>query len=524
MVQAPRLRLLLVSLWLWQPLFGAERPNILFCISDDQSWPHASAYGCTWVKTPAFDRVAKEGLLFNRCYTPNAKCAPSRACILTGRNSWQLEEACNHWCYFPAKFPSVMEILREQGYHVGFTTKGWAPGVAKDADGKLRELTGKRYNAKRQKPPTGAISSSDYAGNFEDFLADNAESKPWMFWYGSVEPHRRYTHQSGVKKGGKKLSDLDGEVFKFWPDTEAVRHDMLDYALEVEHFDDHLTRMLKLLDEKGLAQNTIVIVTADNGMPFPRIKGQEYELSNHLPLAIRWPQGILKSGRVIEDYVSFIDFTPTFLEVAAIKNGQSRMAPVTGRSLSDIFRSEKSGQVNAARDHVLIGKERHDIGRPMDQGYPIRGLVKDDLLYLHNFEPDRWPQGNPVTGYLNCDGGATKTELLRLFRAGTDRSFWLSSFGRRPTEELYNVAKDPECVENLAATPDYSERVSAMREELFAKLRAQGDPRMVGKKDYFEKMPYADGRGRGFYERTMKGNRPRAGWVNEGDFEKSDPK
>ena len=76
-----------------------RRPNILFAIADDASFPHMGAYGCTWVKTPAFDRVAREGLLFNNAYTPNAKCAPSRACVLTGRNSWQLREAANHWCH-----------------------------------------------------------------------------------------------------------------------------------------------------------------------------------------------------------------------------------------------------------------------------------------------------------------------------------------------------------------------------------------------------------------------------------------
>ena len=107
------------------------KPNILLAIADDWSWPHAGAYGCTWVKTPAFDRVAREGLLFARGYTPNAKCAPSRACLLTGRNSWQLEEAANHWCYFPEKFKSVFAALAEGGYITGHTAKGWGPGVTK---------------------------------------------------------------------------------------------------------------------------------------------------------------------------------------------------------------------------------------------------------------------------------------------------------------------------------------------------------------------------------------------------------
>jgi len=105
----------------------ASRPNILFAIADDMG--HAGAYGTPWVRTPNFDRLAKQGVLFLNAYTPNAKCSPSRACILTGRNPWQLEAAANHWPYYPAKFKSCMEALADGGYFVGFTGKAWAPGV-----------------------------------------------------------------------------------------------------------------------------------------------------------------------------------------------------------------------------------------------------------------------------------------------------------------------------------------------------------------------------------------------------------
>ena len=169
---------------------NADKPNILFAIADDLSFPHMGAYGTEWIQTPAFDRVARNGLLFNRCYTPNAKCAPSRACLLTGRNSWQLEEAANHWCYFPAKFTSYVEVLGEHGYATGMTGKGWAPGVALDADGKRRQMTGKPFSKRKAKPPTSAISNNDYAKNFSDFLDAVPEDEPFCFWYGATEPHR----------------------------------------------------------------------------------------------------------------------------------------------------------------------------------------------------------------------------------------------------------------------------------------------------------------------------------------------
>ena len=120
----------------------------------------------------------------------------------------------------------------------------------------------------------------------------------------------------------------------------------------------------------------MVVVTSDNGMPFPRAKGNAYEVSNHMPLAVMWPKGIKSPGRVVDDYVSFIDFAPTFLELAGMEAEAVGMQPTAGRSLMDVILSEESGQVNPARDHVLIGKERHDIGRPDDLGYPIRGIIK----------------------------------------------------------------------------------------------------------------------------------------------------
>src|SRR5438105_58443 len=135
------------------------QPNILFAIADDWGFPHASAYGTTWVKTPAFDRVARDGILFTRAYTPNAKCAPSRACILTGRNSWQLKEAANHICFFPAEFKGWAEALPEHGWFVGHTQKGWGPGVADDVNGNPRLMTGKAFNARKTKPPTTGISN-----------------------------------------------------------------------------------------------------------------------------------------------------------------------------------------------------------------------------------------------------------------------------------------------------------------------------------------------------------------------------
>ena len=497
------------------------KPNILFCIMDDAS-PHMGAYGCKWVKTPAFDRLAKEGVLFTNAYTPNAKCAPSRASVLTGRNSWQLEEAANHVNNFPAKFKSFPEVLRENGYATALTGKGWGPGNPGLKDGKERLLIGDEWNNIKMKRWAKGMSSDDYTANFNAFLDSNKEGQPWFFWFGAREPHRGYEYQSGVKYGNKKLSDID-TVPAFWPDNEIVRNDMLDYALEVEYVDAHLGRMLETLEKRGLLENTIIVMTSDHGMPFPRCKAQEYEYSNHVPMAIRWPKGIKSPGRTVKDMVSFIDIAPTFLELAGIPIEKSGMQPSPGKSLTDIFNSSKDGQVNAKRDIVLIGKERHDYSRPINQGFPIRGIVSNDYLYLYNYDITLWPAGNPEIGYLDIDGSPTKTEILRQFRSGENKFYWKLSMGKRDAyEEFFKVTKDAECMSNLASKPEYSALKQKMKTRMESMLKQQQDPRMFGKGDIFNSYGYSEEKAWNYYERFMKGEFTikNTGWVNPGDEEK----
>jgi hypothetical protein len=195
------------------------------------------------------------------------------------------------------------------------------------------------------------------------------------------------------------------------------------------------------------------------------------------------------------------------------------MQLAAGRSLRDLFASSASGKASPIRDHVLIGQERHDVGRPHDWGYPIRGIVKNDVLYLRNYEPARWPACNPETGYLNCDGGATKTVVLDGRTTSPDGlRHWQLCFGKRPAEELYDLKSDPDCVKNLADDPARQKIKEELSSQMAAELNAQEDPRMFGRGSVFEEYAYADAGLRGFYERYMSGEKLRAGWVNPSDF------
>lgn len=490
-------------------------PNILFVIADDWGM-HAGIYGTKWIETPAFDDLARNGLLFRNAYTPMAKCAPSRSILLTGRHLWQNESAANHLAVFPSHFKVWPEVLQEAGWFVGYTGKGWGPGIAKTIEGKPRALTGQVFQARKLEPPTISISANDYAANFSDFLDASPSGKSWCFWCGFLEPHRDYEYQSGMIRGGKKLADID-RVPAYWPDEEVVRHDMLDYAFEVETTDLMLRRMVDELKKRGLYENTLIIVTSDHGMPFPRVKGYAYHDSNHIPLAVSWPDGIRSSGRVVEDFVDFTDLAPTILDVARINVEQCEMQPITGKSLRPLMESTKSGQILSERDHVLVGKERTDVGRPGDGGYPIRGIVTREYLYLRNYEPARWPAGNPETGYLDTDGSPTKSLILEMGRQDRSNRFWEWNFGFRLEEELYDLRVDSDCVMNLANDPTYLETKQSLMARMEERLSEQLDPRMRGEGHVFDAYPVTNGAG--FYDRWLRGEKPETSWVNASDVD-----
>lgn len=500
----------------------APRPNILFCIADDASFHHFSRAGCPWVSTPTFDRVADQGLYFERCYTPNAKSAPSRAILLTGRCSWQLGEAGNHICNFPSDLKVFTEVLAEAGYDVAFTGKGWAPGNPGTVDGKPRRLTGTPYQKARLTPPTPQMSPCDYVTNFKAFLDDNDGRRPWFFWFGSTEPHRPYTYGTGVSQGGRSTSEID-EVPAFWPDNEEVRNDLLDYGYEIEYYDRQIGRMLDELEARGMLDNTLVVITSDNGMPFPRCKANDYEYSNHMPCAMMWGRGIRNPGRTVDAYVSFIDMAPTFLELAGADGEQAGMKSISGKSLKGFLDDKPGCKELERRREIILGRERDDYGRPNNQGYPIRAIIRDGVLLIWNVKPHLMPAGNPETGYMDVDGSPTKTDILEMKRRGTENRFWELSFGLRPEYELYDLVADPYCMNNLAEHPE----MAATRRELTAaleeQLTRQGDPRMGADGDCFDTYRFDSDDKWNFYERVVSGELREpwetTKWINPTDYE-----
>jgi len=468
-----------------------ERPNILFCISDDQSWLHAGAYGDKLVRTPNFDRVAHEGVLFTHAFCAAPSCTPSRSAILTGQEMWRLEEGGLLMGTLRSRFAVYPDLLEAAGYHVGYVHKGWSPGSYRSGGRDHNPAGSKRYNRRKLTPPAEGMCKTDYAGNFEDFLDDCPEGKPFCFWYGGQEPHRPYEKGSGLSGGGKPE---EVTVPAFLPDAPDVRSDMLDYYAEIEWFDEHLGRMIRLLEKAGRLENTLIVVTSDNGMPFPRAKANLYDYGVRAPLAVSWA-GVIKGGRVVHDMVSLTDLAPTFLEAADLEVPSD----MSGRSLMGILLSGKSGYVDRRREKVCTGNERTTWCRPNGAGYPSRAIRTHRWLYIRNYKPDRWPAGDPdieaepegIYGDINY--GPTKTFMLEHKDDASVAPLFRLGFGKRAEEELYDVEKDPWQVRNVADAAGYADIKAELRARLEAYQRQTKDPRAEGKGpwDYY---PYYYGR------------------------------
>ncbi|MCL4797291.1 MAG: sulfatase [Bryobacteraceae bacterium] len=466
-----------------------RRPNILFAIMDDWGFGHAGAYGSKWVKTPGFDRIAERGVTFNNTFTSNPKCAPCRASILAGRNSWQMKEAVNHFGIFPPDFLVYPDLLEKAGYFVGLTGKGWGPGDFQSTGWK-RNPAGPLFNRATTKPPGLYMSNNDYAGNFADFLDKRPKDQPFCFWLGGHEPHRPYEDGIGLRLG-KRLEDVT--VPKYYPDHRIVRSDLLDYSVEVEYFDSHVLRALNYLEKTGEIDNTLVLMTSDHGMPFPRVKGQIYEDGFRVPCAAMWGREF-KGGMRVDDFINVRDYAPTFLEAAGVEPAGT----MTGKSFLDVMRAGRSGWVDESRSTMLTGKERHDLGRPRDAGYPVRAIRTKEFFYVRNYAPESWPAGNPETGYRNVDDSPTKSLILSRFD-----EYYRMSFGMRPAEELYLTSDGRENINNVAADPKYAEIKRKLRERMEELLRSEGDPRMLGRSDFFDTIEYV-GQRKHSYEEWLK--------------------
>lgn len=502
-----------------------SRPNILFFFVDD--WGrYASCHADPdqpslndIVKTPNFDRIGREGVIFENAFVPVSSCGPCRASLATGRYFWNcgsgafLNGKASDWSGHENPFPEMTkfpDLLRESGYLARKQVKtiSFAESRRTKADGAVPKVDYQRYGLYVSE----ATDDADRAKRIEDTLnhpryemrrvvqAANEVEQPFFFIYGTINVHRPYTADSGENLWGIDPDSLQGRIPKFLPDVEDVRRDFADYLGEVQAADAMLGVMLDELEKAGQLDNTLVLLSGDNGIPgIPRGKTNCYDLSVRAPMMARLP-GTIPPGRRVNDFVSVMDVGPTLLHLVGLPVPEE----MNGRSFLPQLRSSVGGWIDETRDWIVTGRELHfHTARDGNLPYPMRAIRTRDHLYIQNFKPDRWPNGAPYNlddkstaddyekleeaPYRDLDASLTKSWLLD-HRAATDAKESIDmTLGKRPPAELYSVTRDPDSLQNLADDPASDAVKNELAQRLMSVLKATNDPRLT---DAFDQPPY----------------------------------
>ncbi len=508
-----------------------QQPNILFAFADD--WGrYASAYRRVdgdstlnaVISTPNFDRVAREGAVFTNAFVPAPSCTPCRSSILAGCYFWETGlGAILQGAVWDSSIPSYPLILEQAGYHIGYTYKVWGPGTPANAPyGAARTLYapaggkfGRFSHFVTEKAPELGVDGAkqvlydETRQNFDAFLADRPEGKPFCYWWGPTNTHRTWERGSGKALWGLEPEDLKGRLPGFLPDVPEVREDVCDYLGESQAFDAGLGVLLERLEEIGELDNTLIVVSGDHGIPgFPRGKCNLYDIGCEVAMAARWP-GRIAPGRTVDDMINLMDLGPTFLEAA----GLSPPDCMSGRSLLNVLDSPDNGQVDPNRTEIVMGRERHVASaRDGNLPYPQRAIRTHDFLYILNFAPERWPMGDPrglddlstepppyetlawntFAAYADMDASPTKAWMIHHRAKDQIQPLYEIGFGKRPEEELFDLRKDPDHLNNLAGDPDYDDVRRELREAMMDVLRQNNDPRAADGDCCFEHSPFTD--------------------------------
>jgi arylsulfatase A-like enzyme len=283
----------------------------------------------------------------------------------------------------------------------------------------------------------------------------------------------------------RSLDCEDARLPACLPESRIVREDLCNYLFEVQRFDRDLGNVLAELESIGELHNTIVIVTSDNGMPFPRCKANLYDTGTHVPLVMRWGSR-WGQGRRIDEFVSLCDIAPTLLDVL----GMPAPEEMSGRSLLPLLQPPGPDTAPAWRDHVITGRERHICAQGNTlKGYPSRAIRTSDFLYIRNFESQRWPVGTPPA-YRDVDRSPTRRYMLHHRDEPGVKELFKLAFGKRPPEELYDLRSDPGQLVNVAEVPDYADMKERLAGRLMKRLKRTGDPRAFGNGEVFDTYAY----------------------------------
>ena len=448
---------------------ASDKPNILFLLSDDHSVPYLGCYGNPDVRTPTLDKLAADGIRFDRFFTSCPQCVPSRAALMTGRSPVAVRMV-RFTSPLPEDTPALPDLLRDQGgYFTGIAGRSYhldGPATGKKGAPRAAPVMGEvmdRMNLRTFKKRADYVEEkggmTDFGGKLAKFLDLAPKGKPWFFWLGFSDPHHPWTTVSS--KG--KLDPAKITLPPHLPDLPEVRQDLASYLQEVEHLDEDIQGVLEVLEKRGFAENTVVVFMGDNGMAMPHGKGYLTDPGINTPCLVRWP-GVVKAGQKAQNLLSGEDFAPTMLEAAGV---------TPPKAMSGIsFLKQLRGQPFEPRKHIFAERGPHggDGGMRPDITANVFDLARcarsDRFKLIYNCTP------HGAVKPVDSAGDPSWKSIEAAHAAGMlspehARTYFTTP---RPTFELYDLQNDPGELHNLAGNPQFKEVELELKKALTEKM------------------------------------------------------
>ncbi|HEY3837137.1 MAG TPA: sulfatase [Bryobacteraceae bacterium] len=421
---------------------GARKRNVLLLIADDLGC-FLPSYGDPNAVMPSIERLAGEGVRFSNAYCTTASCSASRSVILSGlynhaNGQYGHAQTEHHFSYLP-KITPFPKLLKSAGYSTGYIAKlHVAPEECFGWD--LAD-------------PMGSRDVWQMSRVAKKFIAD-AGDKPWYLHCGFHDPHRAGDGFANKQWPNVKRLRLDPAKIKVpsWlPDNELTREDLVDYYEACNRFDQGIGFMLDVLRESGQADNTMVLVMSDHGAPFPNGKTTTYEAGLHVPLIVRCP-AVAEHGVTNHALTNWADIMPSILEWTGVKGPDYALH---GRSWLPIL----GGTDPAGWDRVYFSHTFHEV---VDY-YPMRGVRTREYRYIHNlFHQVQYPQATDLWA------SRTWQSIRKQGPHAMAGKRSAQAFLHRDPEELYDMRKDPDEVNNLAKSAEHQEILNRFRADTLA--------------------------------------------------------
>jgi N-sulfoglucosamine sulfohydrolase len=423
--------------------------HVLVLVADDQSRCNLGCYGNADVHTPHIDRLAASGVRFERAYTPVPICKPSRSVLYTGL--YPHRNGAQGFKPIDAGVATWTELLN-------------AAGVATGMLGKLNVKPVDKFAFEswvRPKKLGDARTPEPFAAALREML-DAFGDRRWAIAVNFKDPHRPFREplrsddpSAPVPHDAAKLA-LPPSFF----DTPETRAELANYYDVTWRLDATVGALLAVLDERGIADDVLVVYTADNGMPFPFAKTTLYEAGINLPLIARWPG--VAAPRVSQDFVGVHDLLPTALDVFDVASERE----LDGRSLLSLLR----GETVAPRERFVGQFDEGRVGQPN----PARSLRTERFKYIKNFAAGAEFDNNVL------DFSQTWRSWIKAAKSDAALQKRMRALIVRPPEELYDLASDPWELTNLAESPEHAATLDELRAELAEWMRAERDPLAAG--------------------------------------------